>query len=238
VAKNMKAFVIRLKDIEPSETLSKECIESGKIFGLDIDPFDGIYGEENIKSKTEHFNIRPFSEGMKKGRLGVKGCFLSHYSLWLKCLEINEPILICEHDAMIISPLPNNIEDSFNEFLILDPFNKFSKSYVDSHKHSHTLPQKIIEYTNIESRKKYGVTSEYAMGLQAYVIKPSAVKKLQEKIKINGYLPADMQCNKETIYLETVTSSVASINKKFYNNVAEMQNQSTTQKKWDQHGES
>jgi GR25 family glycosyltransferase involved in LPS biosynthesis len=228
----MKAFVIRLKGQEPSETLASECIDSGKEFGLDIIPFDGIYGQENIIKKTEELGIRPFSEGMKKGRLGVKGCFLSHYSLWLHCLEINEPILICEHDAMFLDYLPVNINDMFEEFLILDPFNKFSKSYVNDHNQSHCNDQSVIEYNNPSSRKKYGVTSEYAMGLQAYIIKPSAVKKLQETINAQGYLPADIQCNKETIYLETVASSIASINKKFYNNVAEMQNQSATQQKW------
>lgn len=228
----MKAFVIKLKGIDISEALALDCIASGTEHGTEIIPFDGIYGEENIKLKTAEYGIRPYSEGMKKGRLGVKGCFLSHYTLWLKCLELDEPIIIFEHDAMLIAPIPNNIENQFKEFLMLDPFNKFSKSYANDIKNSLTVAQSVVEYQNPESRKKYGVTTEYAMGLQAYIIKPSAVKKIQEKIKEFGYLPADMQCNKETIFLETVTSSVASVNKKFYNNVAEMQQQSSTQKKW------
>jgi GR25 family glycosyltransferase involved in LPS biosynthesis len=228
----IKSFVIRLKGQEPSETLATECIDSGKEFGLDIMPFDGIYGLENIVAKTQEFKIRPFSEGMKKGRVGVKGCFLSHYSLWMYCLEIDQPVLILEHDAMILNFLPENIENQFDEFLILDPYNKFSKSYANDHNKSHQIDQEVIEYQNIESRKKYGVTSEYAMGLQGYIIKPSAVKKLQEKIFTNGYLPADIQCNKDTVRLQTVNSSIVSINKKFYNNITEMQNQSSTQKKW------
>lgn len=228
----MKTFVIRLKGQEPSETLATECIDSGKEFGLNIVPFDGVFGSENIFAKTQEFRIRPFSEGMKKGRVGVKGCFLSHYSLWLYCLEINEPVLVLEHDAMILNLLPENIADQFDEFLILDPFNKFTKSYVKNHNDSHQMNQEIVDYQNTESRKKYSVTSEYAMGLQGYIIKPSAVKKLQEKIFSNGYLPADMQCNKDTIQLQTVKSSIVSINKKFYNNITEMQNQSSTQKKW------
>lgn len=228
----MKAFVIRLKGIESSESLALDCIDSGKKHGLEIIPFDGIYGQENIFSKTQEFRIRPFREGIKKGRVGVQGCFLSHYSLWLYCLEINEPVLVLEQDAMILNLLPKNIEDQFDEFLLLDPFNKFSKSYVKNHNESHQVDQEVIDYQNTESRKKYGVTSEYAMGLQGYIIKPSAAKKLQEKIFTNGYLPADIQCNKDTIQLQTVKSSIVSINKKFYNNITEMQNQSSTQKKW------
>lgn len=228
----MKAFVIRLKGIPSSEILAAECIDSGKEFNLEIVPFDGIYGLEDIAAETLKFKIRPFSEGMKKNRAGVKGCFLSHYSLWKLCLEINEPVLILEHDAVILNRLPKNIVDQFDEFLILDPFNKFSKSYVSNHYESHKVNQQVIEYQNIESRKKYNVSSEYAMGLQGYIIKPQAVQKLQEKIFANGYLPADMQCNKDTVWLQTVSSSIVSINKKFYDNIIEMQNQSSTHKKW------
>lgn len=228
----MKSFIIRLKNQEPSEGLAAECLISGKTHGINFQLFDGIFGEENIQRKTEELKIRPFSEGMKKGRLGVKGCFLSHYSLWLYCLEINEPLLICEHDAMVISPFPETLINSFDEFLILDPFDKFSKSYAQDHENSKFFKQEIIEYQNPGSRKKYGVTSEYVKGTQGYIIKPSAAKKLQEKIFSNGYLPADMQCNKDTVRLQTVNSSIVSINKKFYNNIKEMKSQSSTKKKW------
>ena len=32
---------------------------------------------------------------------GEVGCFLSHYLLWKKCIDLNEPILILEDDAII-----------------------------------------------------------------------------------------------------------------------------------------
>ena len=86
----MKAFVIRLKGIDSSESLAQECILSGHQNNLHIEPFDGIFGEEDIKNVTTTYGIRPFREGMKKNRLGVKGCFLSHYTLWLRCIELNE----------------------------------------------------------------------------------------------------------------------------------------------------
>jgi GR25 family glycosyltransferase involved in LPS biosynthesis len=229
----MKAFVIRLKGIDSSESLAQECILSGQQHDLHIEPFDGIFGEEDIKNTTARYGIRPFREGMKKNRLGVKGCFLSHYTLWLKCIELNEPLIIFEQDAVVLSPLIENIDSKYKEFLLLDPFNKLSKAYGKMHQESQSLQQSVIEYSNPESRKKYGVTSEYALGLQAYIIKPSAAKKLKVSVMQNGYLPADMQCNKDIIFLETVTKSIASVNKKYYYNKAEMKAESSTRAKYE-----
>lgn len=232
MAKNMKAFVIRLKGIESSESLALDCIDSGKKHGLEINPFDGIYGQENIDFQRNRLGVNPWKKGLKKGRLGVKGCFLSHYSLWLKSIELNEPLIIFEHDGYVLHPLPQNLENMFDEFLILDPFNKFSNEYSIKHNESKNNSQQIVEYFNPESRKKYSIDTEYAMGLQAYVIKPKAAIKLKQSILKTGYYPADMQCNKGIINLETLSRPVASVNIKYYNNTSLMTAESSTQKKW------
>lgn len=36
---------------------------------------------------------------------GAQGCFLSHYMLWNRCVEIDQPIIILEDDAMVIGEL-------------------------------------------------------------------------------------------------------------------------------------
>lgn len=228
----MLSYVIRLKDDPTSESLADECVASGKRFGLEIEKFNGIYGLENIKRVTQDYKIRPYSEGMKKGRVGVKGCFLSHYTLWNKSLELDSPILILEQDAEIISKIPKNIENMFDEFLLLDPFNKFSKGYASDIEQSLQKEQKIVEYFNSSSRRKYGVVSEYAMGLQAYIIKPKAVEKLKKSIFEKGYVPADMQCNKDLLKLQTVNKIIASVNKKFYGDTVAMSQASTTKRSW------
>ena len=111
----MKAFVIRLKGIDSSESLAQECILSGHRNNLHIELFDGIFGEEDIKSVTATYGIRPLKEGMKKNRLGVIGCFLSHYTLWLKCIKLNEPLIIFEQDAVVLSSLPDDIDSKYKE---------------------------------------------------------------------------------------------------------------------------
>ena len=118
------AFVIKLTGIESSELLAQECKNSCSKFNITVKDFDGIYGENRINQFHSVYNIRPWKTKMKKHRIGVKGCFLSHYTLWLHCLSTNLPLLIFEHDAVMLRPLPENITDIFQEFLMLDPYNK------------------------------------------------------------------------------------------------------------------
>lgn len=226
----MKSFVIYLKGIKESEDLASDCIKSAKEFNLTVEKFNGIHGNETIESTMNSYSIFPFSPKMKKNRLGVKGCFLSHFLLWLKSVNLNESLMIFEHDAVLLREIPENIEEKFDEFLLLDPFNKFSSNYSYSHYQSRFRKQEVIEYFNNQSKKKYGLSSEYAMGLQAYIIKPKAASKLIEEVKEKGFYPADMQCNKDILNLETVNQSLASINPIFYNNKELMTKMSTTQR--------
>ena len=227
---DIKSFVIRLLDNEVSEGLAKECINSGKGFGLRIIPFNGIYGEENIEKKHRDLRISPWKSKMKKGRLGVKGCFISHYSLWLECIRVHQPIIIFEHDAVLLRPIPVNILSQFDEFLMLDPYNKMRPEYKDLH--SIESKERIEEYFNNDATPKYGVMEQYAMGLQAYIIKPKAALKLIKHVSQKGYLPADIQCNKGLLNMQTIYPSVASVNPRYYGGKKLMKEESTTQKKW------
>lgn len=226
----MKSIVIRLRGIAESENLARECIESGKKQGLIIYPYDGVFGEEQIAAKHKEFEIRPWKEKMKKNRLGVKGCFLSHYSIWLHSIEIDQPIMIFEHDAVILRKVPENITDMFDEFLMLDPYNKMQKDYGSLHQIEHEIS--IEEYFNENSQQKYDLKHQYAMGLQAYIIKPKAAVKLIKEVKEKGYYPADMQCHKGILNLQTIYPSIASVNPRFYGNKKLMKSESTTQKQW------
>jgi GR25 family glycosyltransferase involved in LPS biosynthesis len=35
------------------------------------------------------------------------GCFLSHAALWARCIDGDEPMVVCEHDAVFVAPLPD-----------------------------------------------------------------------------------------------------------------------------------
>ena len=224
------AFVIKLSGIESSELLAQECKDSGLKFGITIKDFNGIYGDSNIEKYHTLYNIRPWKVKMKKHRIGVKGCFLSHYSLWMHSVNTNNPVLILEHDAVILRDIPENILNSFEEFLMLDPFNKMKKDYKLFHQNE--SKKGIEEYFNPDVSPKYGVMEQYTMGLQAYIIKPIAASKLINHVKEHGYLPADIQCNKGLINIQTIYPSIAAINPKFWGNKKLMKEESSTHKQW------
>jgi GR25 family glycosyltransferase involved in LPS biosynthesis len=64
--------------------------------------------------KRYHYNIaerQAISEEHmgKLSRPGVVGCFYSHYALWQKCIDLNEPIMIFEDDVKFYrgwNPIP------------------------------------------------------------------------------------------------------------------------------------
>lgn len=108
----MKAFVIVLSKIPESLTTAQQTLSKLKKYGLDAELWEGTYGHEVEEIfAQEGRTLNPISfKGVPVddeyralcSRLGVMGCFYSHYRLWKHCVELNEPILIFEDDALLV----------------------------------------------------------------------------------------------------------------------------------------
>jgi glycosyl transferase family 25 len=107
---------------------------------------------------------------------GEMGCFDSHYRLWEKCVELNEPIMIFEDDVKFTRAY---IPVEFDEVLIT-VFGNPTKSA----KYYHYL----TEPTGQAEAKGYWQAS--MPGTPGYAIKPLAAKKLVDMYR-NTYLPSD-----------------------------------------------
>jgi len=215
----MKAIVIRLRDVEESETLARECIQSGKQHDLIIYPFDGVYGEEQIAAKHKEFEIRPWKEKMKKNRLGVKGCFLSHYSIWLHAIEIDQPIIVFEHDAVIIRKIPENIEETFLDILNLDYASRIFESYEEYEKYlnvNKSFEVKQIDSTSARATYQY-INTHHIKGAHGYILKPNGAKKLIDAAFEHGYIAADVHINSYYLNVNYSTPSYCRINPFFCN---------------------
>ena len=105
----MKHYVITILNNEKSVKAADRCIKSGKNNGLDIvkhEAYTPSYGIDKLKNEkkinADPFYLTDFSR--------VDNCiaaFCSHFSLWEKCVELNEPITIFEHDAYVMDKVPN-----------------------------------------------------------------------------------------------------------------------------------
>lgn len=105
-----KAYIIKIKDHEQSELMANRCFESCKNVGMSCefwDAYNGL-GEELVYPK--HHNlimdlIKITNHHLSKEEIG---CFLSHISLWAKCCIQDKPIVILEHDAIMVKPYLNH----------------------------------------------------------------------------------------------------------------------------------
>lgn len=99
--KQPKTFVIAIKGHPVSERQLLECLSTGEKYNWKIKTFWGVNGKTITDDTWKAEGIFPRLDKPTMNRPGVQGCFLSHWSLWKKCLELNEPIIILEHDAVI-----------------------------------------------------------------------------------------------------------------------------------------
>jgi len=204
----MKTRIIRLEGNEHSCEMAKDCYDQAILHGLSPSYFKAINGN-NVAEHYEKTGIHPRRK-MKKGRLGVLGCFFSHYYLWLECMQTNTPLVILEHDGYMLKRLPANILDTFEDVLKLDRCDPFSNSYNKTLDIELTMPFAVKKYTNLENKNPVKIgTGNYFKGAYAYIIKPKAAKKLIIWIRQNGHTPADQQIGDWIVDTRTTVPSLA-----------------------------
>lgn len=204
----MKCYIIRLEENAHSCEMAKQCKEQAALFGIRAEYFKAIHGKD-VDLHYKKTGIFP-KRKMKKGRIGVLGCFFSHYYLWLEAIETDKPILVLEHDGYIVRSIPEEILNNFEDALKLDRLDPYSKSYTRKLEEEVTLDLTIQKYTNPTPKNPNKIgTGNYFKGAYAYIIKPSGAKKLVEHINQHGHVPADQQIGDWVVDTQTTVPSLA-----------------------------
>ena len=116
------AYIITIKNNEVSESYSQRCVESCRRAGMPYriwDAFDGTK-PESIKTPDHSHNcsfmsiVKIMDNYLTKAEVA---CALSHISLWLHCARIDKPIVILEHDAVMLKNITHF--PGFNTILFL-----------------------------------------------------------------------------------------------------------------------
>ena len=105
----MRMFVITIMENERSVQVADRCVKSGQVFGYKIEKHPA-YSPQNCNVNQELDNLSYDRSGFIEKYSRPENCiagFLSHHSLWMKCLQLNEPIVIFEHDAVVTNDIPN-----------------------------------------------------------------------------------------------------------------------------------
>lgn len=106
------AYIITIKGNKNSEELSSRCQSTCNNVGMPYtvwDAYDGlgshIIEPDHSKNNTIMGQLKITDHYMTKGEVA---CALSHISLWSHCATIDKPIVILEHDAVMIKKYENH----------------------------------------------------------------------------------------------------------------------------------
>lgn len=115
------AYIITIKGNQQSEWYSKRCQESCKAVDMNYkvwDAFDGTGGEirppEDFKDDRFFKSLKITNHYITRTEVAAT---LSHMSLWLHCAAIDEPIVVLEHDAIVVKKFTSL--DSMNSIVYL-----------------------------------------------------------------------------------------------------------------------
>jgi len=206
----MKSFVIYVDTSDRSVKSAEQTQNSFKDkLGIDVALSKGV-NRDNVwqtfvDSDFNILDIQHFGGGTIDAEIAT---FFSHYNLWLKCIELNEPILILEHDAILtdtpLSLLMMNyhLEKFKGDLLNLGKPNWGSYWYKNFESEWLTKTDGIHKRDICENKHNiYQVwdtekglchcDTMWLFGAHAYLLNPSGATKLVEGTS-KGILPADV----------------------------------------------
>lgn len=173
----MKMYVITIEDHELSNRYAERCIESAKKFGHTVEKWKAVTPKHEPFSLLKQEGISPLGFEEEYSRLeNCISAFLSHYSLWKKCIELNENILVLEHDAYF--------NDSVPDVPFQDICNFGQPSY-----------GKFITPSNLGINPL--TSKRYLPGAHAYGVTPNGSKLLVQQSKLHAR-PTDVFIRLET----------------------------------------
>ena len=200
----MKAYAIVLRNNETSERGFSMLLSSSQRMNNDfeIERFDATHSKNVIDQFKKLFvdwtwpwigEQLCFKTGLTMSAYQTVdpnkrvACFMSHYRLWQKCVELDEEILILEHDSLFVKKLPADINlGKFNIVGVNDPrgATRKSREYYNNiiHNNNDVQPVPQIDAWNVP---------QGLAGNSAYIIKPQGAKDLIAKVKEIGAWPND-----------------------------------------------
>lgn len=214
---NIPTYIITMQGQQVSEILAQECYDSAKKFNIIPEFFTATYGDQ-IEVEWKEHKLKDFksAQTVRKINPGMAGCLISHLKLWKKCIEIQKPILILEHDAIIIREIPTSMLNKFNDVCNLDWLSRRTTNY-DNDVKVDRGPQVNLY---MKSRPKLSgfelYNKSHIKGAHGYIVKPKGAQKLVDFVWAVGALAPDIIINSVSCDLSYSTTSYCRINPKFW----------------------
>jgi hypothetical protein len=178
----MKKFVINL---ERRKDRRRHFISANPslLGNAELDFIEAVDGKELTLEKlnANGFNtLKAWRDPFRNRTLtkGEVGCFLSHARAWKKCLELNEPIMVFEDDAIV--------NDTFDEAYYTELMEEYGFLYLSRNENEPENTKEICTRLEVPA---------YPYNMTAYCIRPDVAHSLlnsgvmQQIIPVDEYLP-------------------------------------------------
>lgn len=177
-------YIITLKNHTESELMAQRCLDSCNKVGQKAilwEAFDGTEG--NVKIPI-HAIGRDYLKYLKLVNFTLTPpevcCLLSHVSLWSRCIELDQPIVILEHDAVVVAKYAEHM--AFNSIVYLGSIEQvMSQSHNLIPIHAQLSP----DYRYILRTHAYSIDPMVARNLLSHVIKYGIYTAVDVMIRID-----------------------------------------------------
>ena len=220
----MKAFVIAIKDWKLSSQYGQRALRSLTQHGLEARIFDAIT-PKTVEEQEQKYNVRPRQRFVTthlrdaSTRPFKRACFLSHFTLWQRCIEFGEPIVIAEHDTVMTRPWDNpNFSGDVLTLNILRtragrvPDDSFAPAGI----HTYPADFNVDAIDVVEGRE---LRAAQLNGAHFYIIKPEGAAKLSEIARNLGYINTDNMLNDHYVTLQYASPVYGRIDGNLYSSL-------------------
>ena len=184
-----KFMIVLMKDHLSLESAEK-CRQSIRRHGGgEVEYFTAI-DEHHSEAVLKKHGIDWIKLGSnRRNEKTLMGCFASHFLLWLKCIEIDEPIMVFESDALCVRALPSRLR--FRHIINL------ADGYC---RRDYLIKKEVAQF--LDKSLHHGSVRYDAIlmpGTVAYAISPDGARRLVKKAKTGFACEADHFVEKSTV---------------------------------------
>lgn len=176
-------YIISIKDNEISEMLTKRCAKSCEDINQPYKIFYGFDGTSGTIKVPEELKSQSFINFLRLRNSTISptelACFYSHYCLWARCVEIDKPIVILEHDAVMVKPYNTHI--CYNSIVYLGGHEQLNQKYlfaIPPHGSEH-----LGLYRFICRAHAYAIDPTVAKNMISYVIQHGIIHSLDMMLR-------------------------------------------------------
>ena len=209
----MKAFIIHIKENETSRYTADLALKSCIEHGYQSELVDGITPETNhiwdkafglqVLKPSHMYDRQIGKNGTRRAYLCKYSNFLNHYRLWLKCIELNETIVVLEHDVICQHKWD---DPQFDEMLVLNmqcglyeqQFDKLKKPELFEGVNDYVNPYLIYRSDN------HWNGGGMIPGSAAYAITPKGAARLVTTVRNTGWDKADYIINTKSVKMQYI----------------------------------